>query len=373
MTTIRSSRPIEYSHLKPLGEGAFSTVYRATRKDVEFGIEQTVAIKILKSQIPVDDWRNEFELLARVTSSRCVRVLGWDYLDNQPALVLELVPGVTLERLIKHYNLSPALTEEILSQLFEGLQDISRAGISHGDLSLKNVMVNDLGEIKILDFGLYKGGRGQFTPEFAAPEIFEQLPPTFFSDLYSLGRISYFIETNSGREISAATLKMLALHPEDRDFLLPYIEPTKRAQRREELAILVRDLLEKKTGTSTSFATTVLWVSQSKWVRKALWRAVCGIALSFNLMTASATADRRPGHIYIRTTQWSEVKMNNRSLGFSPLDIEVPSNETLHFEFKTPQGRILRTLTVSPGQNIVLDDSFVKHPSGDIHGKQLVQ
>jgi serine/threonine protein kinase len=370
---LLSSRPIEYSQLKPLGEGSFSTVYCAIRKDLELNIEQKVAIKILKSQIPVDDWRKEFELLSRVNSGRCVRVTGWDVLDGQLALVLELVQGVTLDKLIQNFDLSPALTEELVGQIFEGLQDISRAGISHGDLSLKNVMVNDSGEIKILDFGLYKGGRGHFTPEFAAPEIFEQVAPTFFSDLYSLGRIQYFIESKAVREVSAVTLKMLALNPTDRDFTLSYVDVDDRHSRRSQLSALVREVMERKAWMPSSLSTTIFSGAPKFSLRKLLWRVAGGAAVCLNMSVVSATTDHRPGHLYIRTAAWSQLKLNGKTVGFSPVDVRVPAGEVLNLEFNTPEGTILRVLTVSPGQNIVLDDSYLKHRSGDSHGKQLVQ
>jgi serine/threonine protein kinase len=374
MGTLLSSRPIEYSKLQPLGEGASSTVYRALRKDIEFGIEQEVAVKILKSQIATDDWRDEFALLSVVNSNRCVRVLSWDHLDGNPALILELVHGVTVDNLIRHYHLSPTVTEELTCQIFEGLQDISRAGISHGDLSLKNVMVNDRGEVKILDFGLYKGGRGQFTPEFAAPEIFEQEAPTFFSDLYSLGRIKFFIESKCGREISATTLKMLALRPTDRDFTIPFIEPEERNFRRENLARLVGEVMNQNAHMSQGQKlTTVFRVPSKESFKKWLGRAACAVMLTLGLGQGAATADLRPGYLYIRTSTWSELKINDLPRGYSPLDIEVPSNETLKLEFKTPNGTVLRTLTVSPGQNIVLGDGFLKAHSGEKHGSQLVE
>jgi serine/threonine protein kinase len=361
MAKLLSSRPIEYSSLKPLGEGSSGTVYQTLRKDLEFGIEQEVAIKILNSQIHTDDWRAEFAQLSLVNSNRCVRVLGWDYLDGRPALVLELINGVTLDKLVRHYNLSAGVTEEMICQVFEGLKDISGAGISHGDLSLKNVMVNERGEIKILDFGLYKGGRGQFTPEFAAPEIFEQEAPTFFSDLYSLGRIQFFIETKCNRQISATTLKMLALRPSDRDFALSYCEQDERARRREDLARLVKELMGRKLHmNSGNLLTTILTAERSVLLQRYIRRAAGVAMLCLTMSTGAATADLRQGSLYIRTSYWAELKINGRPIGYSPLDLQVNSNETLNLEFRTRNGTVLRTLTVSPGQNIVLDDRYLQ-------------
>lgn len=370
MQSLISTRPIEYAKLKTLGEGSSGIVYHALRKDVEFGIEQAVAVKILKSQIDVDSFRSEFSLLSQVTSSRCVRLLGWDRLDDRPALILELIDGVTLDKLIREAPLSVAENDEIISQIFEGLQDISRAGLSHGDLSLKNVMVTTKGEVKILDFGLFKGGRGQFTPEFAAPEIFELAAPTFFSDLYSLGRIQYFIETQVHREISPMTLRLLAMRPEDRDFTLPYIEPPVRARRREALAQMVIDVKRRQNlikHVGTSLMTTILSARRTFQFRK-----IGLIPVFFMAMIAGpATADRRPAYIYIRTKSWAQITLNGEPKGYSPMDLPVPTGETVELKVKMPSGEILRTLTLKPGQNMVLDDrSFM---SGVQHGQQLVE
>ena len=74
--------------------------------------------------------------------------------DKYHSILMEYFDGVTLSELKKqHRKLSSSLTMHIAKQLVEGLQYLRSERIVHGDLKLDNIMINELGQVKIIDFG----------------------------------------------------------------------------------------------------------------------------------------------------------------------------------------------------------------------------
>src|SRR5688500_4510389 len=131
------------------------TVYQA--EDTHLG--RRVAIKFLSSLDP--------HYLARfLREARAVSALShpniaavYDYgetPDGQPYIVMELVKGRTLSDLLEDESLSLASSVQIVSAIAEALGEAHRAGIIHRDVKPANVVINERGQVKVLDFGLVK-------------------------------------------------------------------------------------------------------------------------------------------------------------------------------------------------------------------------
>lgn len=179
----------EYQLLEPLGEGLTSRVYKAIRKHRSLNVEQTVALKILRSKNEVLALKNEIKTLVKIKSPHCVQFLGWEDLPQGRALVLEYLEGVSLLELCLGHELTQDLVEEILAQVQDGLRDLSRHQVWHGDLSARNIFVTTEGVVKLLDFGFCgrSGSDVYATPQYLAPEIWLGQPTSSQSDLFSLG------------------------------------------------------------------------------------------------------------------------------------------------------------------------------------------
>jgi serine/threonine protein kinase len=140
-----------------LGEGGMGEVYRA--HDARLG--RDVAIKILPRLFVTEPERlARFEREARVLASlnhpHIGAIYGLEDVDGVPALVLELVDGVTLaDRLAKGpLPVRDALT--IAAQIAEALEAAHDRGIVHRDLKPANISVTPDGIVKVLDFGVAK-------------------------------------------------------------------------------------------------------------------------------------------------------------------------------------------------------------------------
>ncbi|MEK6554838.1 MAG: protein kinase [Bdellovibrionota bacterium] len=373
MSKLKSVRPIEYQLVSLLGEGAFSTVYKALRRDLEFGLEQTVALKILKSKIEIEKWREEFASLECVRSERCVRVLGWDYMEDRPSLILEWIEGITLadwsdwqksqKRTVQSLRQSLLLIDELCTQIYEGLKDLHASDNVHGDLSLQNVMITSQGTIKLLDFGLSQSKEINFTAEFVAPELLINGRATSKSDLYSLGRIREYLERQFKLPITQTTRSLLHHEPDQRQYICLFeASLEERTERQNVLANHLKAHLshEKTQGPQkmqpqTQVIRHVTTKCRSKeWLKKLVYFS--GIAFSLN--AGNAAPDMRPAHLFIKTKYWAEISLDGRKIGYAPVDVELMPGRSYTIKWRTKTLNGQRSLTPEPGQNMVISDQF---------------
>src|ERR1700730_10064380 len=157
MALVTGTKLGPYEIKSLLGAGGMGEVYRA--RDVR--LERTVAIKILPAHLssnPVLHAR--FEQEAKSISvlqhpNICV-VHDIGSQDGVDFMVMEYVAGQTLDKLIPPGGLATDLAIKYAVQITEALALAHAAGIVHRDLKPTNIMVDESGLVKVLDFGLAK-------------------------------------------------------------------------------------------------------------------------------------------------------------------------------------------------------------------------
>jgi len=143
-----------YRIIEKLGEGGMGAVYLAE----DLHLARRVAIKFLTSTDR--HYRARFIREARAVSalSHPNIAMVHDYGEtaaDQPFIVMEYVKGKSLSDLLEE-GLTLRRSVEIVSSIAEALGEAHEQGIVHRDVKPSNVLVNERGQVKVLDFGLVK-------------------------------------------------------------------------------------------------------------------------------------------------------------------------------------------------------------------------
>ncbi len=185
----------KYRILEPLGSGGFGTVYLAE----DTWIDKRVALKIPHRQnLDFGELLREPRLLASLNHPNIVTVITAEKQDNVFFIVMEYVPGETLENLIAAKGaMDVATVLDYTCQIANAVEHAHGQGVIHRDLRPANVFVTEKGLLKVGDFGTSRfleiaahGTTVIGSPPYMAPEQFEGRA-VFASDLYSLGITMY--------------------------------------------------------------------------------------------------------------------------------------------------------------------------------------
>ena len=146
-----------YEVLSAIGAGGMGEVYKA--RDTK--LDRDVALKILPDAFVNDPERlarfqREAKVLASLNHPNIAQIHGLEESGDSPALVLEYVPGPTLQDRIAKGPIPLDEALPIARQIAEALEAAHEQGIIHRDLKPANVKVKDDGTVKVLDFGLAK-------------------------------------------------------------------------------------------------------------------------------------------------------------------------------------------------------------------------
>jgi len=194
---------LHFEVLERLGEGARSTIYavsdpqghlfalkhvvRETQKDIRF-IEQMEAEFEISRHFTHPNLRKTYEL--KIVKTMLVKVA-------EAFLVMELVDGRPLD-----VRLPRSLIDlvDTFIQSANGLKAMHALNYIHCDIKPNNILRNDKGEVKVIDFGQScKIGtvkeRIQGTPDYIAPEQVDRRPVSVQTDVFNLGATLYWALT----------------------------------------------------------------------------------------------------------------------------------------------------------------------------------
>ncbi|NUM35826.1 MAG: protein kinase [Candidatus Brocadiae bacterium] len=189
-----------YKIIKKLGEGGMGIVYKVYDPQVD----RVVALKVVRSDTvstPEQAARflQEVKATARLEHPGIVRI--YDF-GNAPQhyFTMEYITGKTLSDLIHEEIFRCKKAAKILKSICSAIACAHKAKIIHRDLKPSNIMVDEAGNIKVMDFGLAKmeGERSLSrtgdilgTPVYMPPEQASGQKNDYRSDIYSLGAIGY--------------------------------------------------------------------------------------------------------------------------------------------------------------------------------------
>lgn len=198
----------KYEVIRELGEGATSVVYLA---DDPFA-GRKVAIKRIKTEVLGDSelgqrfhklFLAEASLAGKLRHPHIVSIYDAEASDHDSYIVMEYVPGGTLERYCRVDNLLPvARIVELIFKCCKALDFAHRHGIIHRDIKPANILIGEGDDIKISDFGAALSIAAETTqvtgvgsPAYMSPEQVRDLQLNHQTDIFSVGVVMYQLLT----------------------------------------------------------------------------------------------------------------------------------------------------------------------------------
>lgn len=147
-----------YRIIRLLGEGGMGAVYEAEQDTPR----RTIALKIIKPGFASGEFQRRFEqeaqALGRLQHPGIAQIYeagtaetGWGV---QPYFAMEFIRGETLRKYVRDRRLTTARRLELMVKVCEAVHHAHQRGLIHRDLKPGNIVVDETGQPKILDFGV---------------------------------------------------------------------------------------------------------------------------------------------------------------------------------------------------------------------------
>jgi Nif-specific regulatory protein len=209
--------PPRYQVRAVLKETPATAVYRV----YDVSDKRDEAIKILRHELSeaqqILRFKSEFSTLASIDHPTIIKVFDYGLLsDRYPYFTMEFFAGKKISEYFDGHSWD-ALYDVIL-QIASALHHIHHLGIVHLDLKPSNILVNDAGSAKIMDFGvaieshqvLDRKIRG--TLHYMAPEVLRQDRVDSRADLYALGMTLYETVTGALPGYGMPAIDVIRMH-----------------------------------------------------------------------------------------------------------------------------------------------------------------
>jgi serine/threonine protein kinase/Flp pilus assembly protein TadD len=282
--------------VEKIGEGGMGEVYKA----IDTRLDGPVALKMIRASVArqagsVERFKDEVRIARQITHRSVSRVHDLGDIDGQVYLSMEWIQGETLRQLLRRAGaLEPDRALAIGAEIASALDAAHQHGVIHRDLKPENVMIDERGDVHVLDFGIAvlveSQGRAPAagplgTPGYMAPEQKRGEPLDARADLFALGVI--LVEMLTGE------------HAENPYDALARLRPGAA----RGLATLVQSLIvterERRASSAAAVADSLRALRQPerrmrRWGRVAAWTAVAACVIAAGVMAVGGRRPRSP-------------------------------------------------------------------------------
>jgi serine/threonine protein kinase len=366
ITKFKSSST--YIFKKRIGSGGSAEVYLYSRRTDGLP-EHEVVLKVLKKQDEkfMSELINEGRKLSELRHPNILTMFGYERIDdNRYALALEYIRGGTLKSLIPRIlpEDREKVAEYVVGILASALFAAHSQKIIHGDISARNILISDMGVVKLSDFGLASViSSGEITlkgsVDYLAPERWQGQPSSQASDIFALGVLAFEILTGTNPlqgNTAAHSKQKLSAFIEGQSWtrfshwkcffertLNPI--PTNRGTIETILPLVPERELDGSGGLQKYFIKALPYTAdcQTQGLRTQLFKAAPfpvfsrifrnsitlfePLMMFFLLITSVAigvdhslvSARQKPSVLTVTSLPWGEVFLDGKSQGFTPI------------------------------------------------------
>ena len=207
----------DYKILKKLDAGGMGVVYKV----MKLATRETMALKVLPPKFAKEEerltrFKREIMACSRLDHPNLIKIIDSGSENNLHFFTMEFFAGLSLKKMLRRDGpFSSERTVNVALQVARGCSYAHQKSLIHRDLKPDNILLNDKGEIKIIDFGLAKirdittmtrMDQALGTTRYLAPEIIQGKPIDSRADIYQMGLIFY--ELLTGNQVFAGKTPM---------------------------------------------------------------------------------------------------------------------------------------------------------------------
>jgi len=236
-----------YQLIEELGRGGMGVVYRAH----DTKLKRTVALKFLPlelTHIPqvIERFMREAQAAAALDHPHICTVYEFDEAEEKAYISMAFVKGQSLKKKIESGPTELDEAVRLATQIAEGLREAHKKGVVHRDIKSANIMVDEKGQAKIMDFGLArvaggtlvtKEGMTMGTIAYMSPEQARGEAVDHRTDIWSFGVVLY--------EMFSGQLPFLGEHDQSVIFSILNEQPKSVSELNTEIPAALAQIIGK--------------------------------------------------------------------------------------------------------------------------------